>query len=154
TQEAHELNSLPQAAVRHLPAAEHLLDDVPDLRGPEVEPPIEPIHAVENLITGEMWIAERGDLYTIVVDQAPGVVRRQPAVLHGLAVEIGSRIGCRQRHLDGVWVDVDGELYGLLDGLAGLTRQPENEGAVDQDPKLVAVLGKTARNVSAQALLD
>ena len=36
----------------------------------------------------------------------------------------------------------------------GLARQPEDEGAVDQDAELAAVLGEAPRDVGAQALLD
>ena len=36
----------------------------------------------------------------------------------------------------------------------GLARQPEDEGAVDHDAELAAVLGEAARDVGAQALLD
>ena len=36
----------------------------------------------------------------------------------------------------------------------GLARQPEDEGAVDHDAELVAVLGEASRDVDAHALLD
>ena len=42
----------------------------------------------------------------------------------------------------------------LLDRLARLARQAEDEGAVDRDAELVAVLGEAARDVGAQAFLD
>ena len=71
-----------------------------------------------------------------------------------LAVQLGSRIRRGQRHLDGVRIDLGGEADGLLDGLAALAGQPEDEGAVDGDAELVAILGEAPRHVDAHALSD
>src|SRR5262249_35803593 len=51
----------------------------------------------------------------------------------------------------GVRIDLGGEADGLLDGLAALTRQAEDEGAVNDDAELVAILGKAPRHVDPHA---
>ena len=83
-----------------------------------------------------------------------GVFGIQPAVLHRLLVQERAGIRRRQRHLDGVRIDLRGEADGLLDGLLRLARQAEDEGAVDLDPQLVAVAGEALRHLDAHALLD
>ena len=72
----------------------------------------------------------------------------QPAVLHRLLVQERPRIRRRQRHLDGVRVDLGGEADRLLDRLLRLARQAQDEGAVDLDAELVAVLGEALARTS------
>ena len=47
-----------------------------------------------------------------------------------------------------------GEVDGLLDRLLGLAGQAEDEGAVDLDAELVAILGELLGDLDAHALLD
>ena len=45
------------------------------------------------------------------------------AVLLGVVVELGARIGVRDRHLNGLGIQPLGEVDGLADALARLARQ-------------------------------
>ena len=152
-QELEELDAFAQAALHHVGAADHLADDRADLAGPEVEALVEGLHRVEDLGVAEMRIVQRRDLDAVLVDQF-GVRGVEPAVLHRLVVEEGAGIGRGQRHLDGVRVDPWRPADRLGDRLAGLARQAEDEGAVDGDAELVAVLGELLGDLDAHALLD
>src|SRR5207253_4044907 len=60
----------------------------------------------------------------------------------------------RSRHLNRVRIDLGRETDGLLDRLLRLAGQAENEGAMDLDAELVAILGEAPRELDAHALLD
>ena len=47
-----------------------------------------------------------------------------------------------------------GVIDGLFDGIAGLTRQTDNKGPVDQDAKLMAVARELLGLLHQNALLD
>jgi hypothetical protein len=53
-----------------------------------------------------------------------------------------------------VRIGLDGEADGFLDRFGGLAGQAQDEGAVDLDAELVAVLGELPRHVHPHALLD
>ena len=116
----------PQASLHHLRAPHHLADDGGDFRRAEVEPSIKRIDAVENLGVAEMRIRQGRDLRAKLGQQFLILVM-QPIVLARLVVQEGAWIGCSERHLDRVWVDLLGEADGLLDGLLGLAGQSEDE---------------------------
>ena len=101
----------------------------------------------------QVGIVQRRDLHAVLVDEF-GVRHVEPAVLHGLLVEEGARIGGGQRRLDGVRVDALGEGDRLLDRLPGLAGQADDEGAVDGDAEVVAILGELLGHLDAHALLD
>src|SRR5205814_2168752 len=71
-----------------------------------------------------------------------------------LLVERRARVRRRQRHLERTGIDLARERDGLLDRLARLARQPEDERAVDLDPERLGVAGELAGQVEAHALLD
>ena len=152
-QELEELDALAQPALHHLRRAHHLVDDRGDLRRAEVERFVELLDRVENLAVAQVRIVQRRDLDAVVVDQI-GVVGVEPAVLLGLLVQERAGIRRRERNLDGVRVDLLGEADGFLNGFLGFARQAEDEGAVDLDAQLVAVLGELPRDVDQHALLD
>ena len=89
-----------------------------------------------------MRVVQRRDLNAVFVHQF-GMLGIEPAVLHRLIVQEGAGIGRGERDLDGVRVDLGGEADGFLDGFLRLTGQAEDEGAVDLDSELVAVLGES-----------
>ena len=60
----------------------------------------------------------------------------------------------RHRDLDGFDVQFLGEVDGVVDGLAGLARQAQDEVAVDDQAQLVAILGELAGALDGRALLD
>ena len=82
-----------------------------------------------------------------------GIVVVEPAVLHRLLVEERAGIRRGQRHLDGVRVDLLGEADRLLDRLLRLARQAQDEGAVDGDAELVAILGEAPRDSTSMPFL-
>ena len=153
TQEGEELDALAQAPLHHLRAADHLADDRGDLRRAEIEAPVEILDRMEDLGVAQMRIMQRRDLHALVVDQL-GIGRIEPAVLDRLLVEERARIGRRERDLDGVRIDLGREADRLLDRLLALARQAEDEGAVDGDAELVAILGEALGDVDQHALLD
>src|SRR5207248_5961458 len=64
------------------------------------------------------------------------------------------RIRGSQRHLDRVRIDFGGEADRLLDRFFGLTRESEDERAVNGDAEVVTVLGEAAGELDPHALLD
>src|ERR1700749_776655 len=83
-QEAEELHAFAQPALHHLPAAQHLAHDLPDLPGAEVEAFVEPLHAGEDLLLGQVRIADRRQLPAMIVDEIDCVILLQPAIVDGL----------------------------------------------------------------------
>ena len=67
----------------------------------------------------QVWITQHCDLHAAVGQQF-GILVDQPTVLQRLFVEERAGIRRRQRNLDGVRVDLDGEADGFLDRLLGL----------------------------------
>ncbi len=143
-QEGKEFGAFAQPAHHHLRAAHHLRDDRRNLGSPKVEAPVELLDRLENLGMGQVRIMQRGDLHAARIDEF-GMRRVEPAVLQRIAIELGARIGSRERDLDGVRIDLGGKPDGLLDRLPGLAGKPENKGAVDGDAELMAILGKVPR---------
>src|SRR5215471_13117178 len=82
------------------------------------------------------------------------MVEVEPAVLDRLPMQKGARVRRRERDLDRVRVDFRGKANGFFDRLLGLAGQPEDEGAMDHDAELVAVLREAARDVDAHSLFD
>src|SRR5208283_4475707 len=152
-EELEELNPFPQPALHHLRAADHLVDDRGDLRRPEVKPPVERLHVVEDFRVRQMRIMQRRDLYAAVIDQLR-VVRVEPAVLDRLLVEERPRVWRGQGNLDRVRVDLGGEADGFLDRLPRLPRQAEDERAVNLHTQFMAVTGEFPRDLDSHALLD
>src|SRR5579863_3406455 len=153
-QEAEELDALAQAPLHHVPAREHLAQDLPDLARPEVEALIEELDVAEDLFLRQVRITDGGKLHTFVVDEVDRIILAQPAILDRLPIQARAGIGRGERDLNGARIDLLGEADGLRNGLASLARQPEDEGAVDQDAELVTILGEAARDVGTQTLLD
>src|SRR5689334_22812803 len=152
-QEGEELDAFAQAALHHLRAPDHLADDRGDLGRAEIEAAVEVLHRVEDLAVAETRIVQRRDLHAALVDQL-GVLGVEPAVLHRLLVQERARIRRGERDLDGVWVDLGGEADRLLDRLLRFPGEPQDEGAVDRDAELVAILGEALGHVDQHALLD
>src|SRR5437868_5181082 len=61
-EELEELHTLAQAAHQHVAAGQHLLDDLHDLGGTEVELLVEVLDRLEDLGVAEMRIVQRRDL--------------------------------------------------------------------------------------------
>ena len=115
-----------------------------------------PVHAVFGFARFLCDLLERAKprLIAVAFDESGRVFLGEPAVLHRLLVKFRAGIRRGQRHLDGVRVDLRCELDGFLDGLLRLPGQAEDEGAVDLDAEVMAVLGELAHFISGHALLD
>jgi hypothetical protein len=55
---SEEFHAFLQAALHHLPTDQHLANDFPNLRRPEVEPFIEFLNAAIDLFARQVWIAD------------------------------------------------------------------------------------------------
>ncbi len=101
-----------------------------------------------------MRIAERRQLHALLVDQLC-MARFEPAIVDRLPVQRGAGVGRGQRHLDGVRIDLLGELDGLLDRLAASRpASPRMKVPWIKMPSLRQSFGEAPRDVGTQALLD
>src|SRR4029453_7672802 len=100
-----------------------------------------------------MRVMERGHLHTAIIDKL-GVLGIEPALAPGLIVEERAGIWGRERDLDGVRINLGGKPDRLLDRLPGFAGKAEDEGPVDGDPELVAILAEPPRDVDQHSLLD
>jgi hypothetical protein len=132
-QEAKKFDAFPQPPGHHLPTREHFPDDFPNLAGAEVKALVELFHAVKDLLFRQMRITDRRQLHALIVHQIDGIIFGKPTVVDGLFIECGARVRCGERDLDGVRIDFLCEIDGFLDGLRGLPRQAQDEGAMNQD---------------------
>src|SRR5581483_9850984 len=78
----------------------------------------------------------------------------QPALRARLPVQLRARIRRCQRDLHRVRIDLLREANRLLDRLPCLTRQPENERAVDRDAERAGVTRERPCAVEPDALAD
>src|SRR5438067_11107567 len=99
-----------------------------------------------------MRIMQRRDLYAVVIDQFGAVIK--PAILFCLPVKEGAGIWRREGYLYRMRIDFLREIQRFADGFFAFARQSENKGAVNHNPKIVAVFGELARNLNPHALLD
>ena len=76
------------------------------------------------------------------------------AVLLGVVEELGAGEGVRDGDLDGLAIELLGEVDGVADGLAGFAGQAEDEVAVDDEAELVAVALEVECALDGGALLD
>src|SRR5262245_11156921 len=101
----------------------------------------------------EMRVMERCDLNTRLIDQL-GMFRIEPTLLRRLFIECGARIGSGNRNLNGVRINLDRKSNGLLDRRETFSRQPENEGAMNFDSKLMTVFGEGTSDIDTHAFAD
>src|SRR5437867_8616047 len=99
---------------------------------------------------GEVRVAQRASLDAPPVDELTPI---EPAMLEGLTVHHGARVGRCDRHLDRVGLELAGEADRLLDRLARLTGKPEDERAVDPDAERPGIPREPPRDVQADPLL-
>src|SRR6516225_1820541 len=78
----------------------------------------------------------------------------EPAVLCRLIKKEGAGIRRRERNLDRMRIDLVCRPQREIKKLLGLSWQSHDEGAVDHDAELVAILGKSACDVDQDSLLD
>ena len=103
----------------------------------------------------EVGVGQRRQLGAPLADQRGAVaVVGKPPVLHRLPVQLGPRVGGRDRDLQGVRVDLAGKPDRLLNRFPGLAGQPQDERPVHGDAEIPAVGGEPAGPVDPQPLLD
>ncbi len=154
TQGAEELPALPAAADKNVFVLQHGLDDAQDRLGAQVILAIEPVHRLEDLFLGQAGVAEGGILQAVLVENGRLVLAGEPAVLVGQFIEFGAGVGSGQGDLDAENVQFFGVGDSLSDGLVGLDRQAQHEGAMDRDAKLLAVPGEFLGALDGDAFLD
>src|SRR6202011_801182 len=93
-----------------------------------------------------------GELVTSLVHHL--VICDHEAVLHGVIVQLGSRIGMSYGNLDGLDIQFFRKLDGVADGLPSLTRQSQNEVSMDDQAQLVTILGELTSPFNGRAFLD
>src|SRR5665213_822508 len=101
-----------------------------------------------------MWVADRGQLHTLVVDQVDSLVFLQPAVLDRLPIQGRARVRRGEGHLNRVGIDLLGKVDGFFDRLRGFAWQSEDERAMDKDAEFAAVLCETPCDVGSKSLPD
>jgi hypothetical protein len=94
------------------------------------------VHHLHDVLDGQAGVLDVGHLVAALVGH--GFVGDE-AVLLGVVEELGAGEGVGDGDLDGLAVELLGELDGVADRLAGLAGQAEDEVAVDDQAELVAV---------------
>src|SRR5438445_2358563 len=108
-QELEELYSLAQPPLHHRRACDHLGHDGRDLGRAEIEFAVEVLDRGEDLGVAQVRVVQRRNLGAFLSEKIDFLVV-QPAVLLGLAVQEGARIGGRERNLNRVGIDLLGEV--------------------------------------------
>src|ERR1700749_1875100 len=99
-----------------------------------------------------MGVADRSQLHAFLIDEIGRIVLLEPTIVHRLFGKRGAWIWRGQRHLNGMRIDLLGEINGLLDGRARLAGQTENERTVNDDAELAAVLREAPCDIGTQSL--
>src|SRR5262249_3492272 len=121
-EEVEELDALAQTTPHHRRALEHLPGDLGDLARPEEELSIELLLHLEDVLVREMRVLDRRHLEAVLADEVSGLVS-EPALSLRLVEQIRAGQRRRERHLDGVRVDLLHELDRLADRLLRLAGQ-------------------------------
>src|ERR1051325_9454569 len=124
-----EFVAFAQAANADILVFEHRLDDAENRFRTQVIAAVKLFHVLENLIFAQAGVFERALLEAIALDEVGLVLLGEPAVEPGLLVKFGAGIRRGERDLHGEHIQFLREADGLLDGLAGLDRQAEDERA-------------------------
>src|SRR5262245_9094427 len=150
-EEAEELIAFGEAASHHPAVPQHLRAERDHLARAEVEAPVHLVHRAVDLRARQVRIADGTHLEAAVVDQP---LRLEPSFAARLLVERRARIGRGERDLDGVGIDLAREADGLLDALARLSGQAEDERTVQRDAERLAVAREAPRHIEPHSLLN
>src|SRR5262249_5776308 len=150
-EEAEELIAFGEAASHHPAVPQHLRAERDHLARAEVEAAVHLVHRAVDLRARQVRLADGAPLEAALVAQS---LRLEPSFAARLFVERRPWIGCGERALDGVGIDLAGEADGLLDALARLAGQPEDERAVQGDAERLAVAREATRHIEPHSLLD
>src|SRR5262249_9802835 len=140
-EEAEELIAFGEAASHHPAVPQHFGAERDHLARAEVETAVHLVPRAGDLRARQGRVAHGAHLETALVDQP---LRLEPSFAERLFVERRPRIGCGERDLDGVGIDLAGEADGLLDAFARLAGQAEDERAVQGDAERLAVAREAA----------
>ena len=111
------------------------------------------MHHFQDIVARNPRILNHGDLVSHIVNHL-GAFGLKESVRLGVIVKFRSRIGMRQRYLDGVHIQLLGEIDGAPNGFFGLARQAEDEVAVNDEAEFLAVPGEVPRPFDGRALLN
>ena len=109
------------------------------------------MHHLHDVLNGKAGVLDVGHLVAAIVRH--GLVGDK-ALLLGVVEELGAGEGVGDGDLDGLAVELLGELDGVANGLPGLAGEAENEVAVDDQAELVAVALEVECALDGGALLD
>src|SRR5882724_180607 len=110
------------------------------------------MHGVQRFFTGQAGVFDLRKLVTAIVNHLGGV--HDEAVFLGELEQFGTGVRVRQRDLNRFDVEFLGKLDGLLDGLAGLAWQADDEITMDRQTQLLSVAREVACALDGRALLD
>ena len=130
---------------------DRLPDDAGGGLGAEVVLVVEAVDHLHDVLDGETGVLDMSHLVTAGVSHD---VVGDEAVFGGVVVELGAGEGVGDGDLNGLAVELLGEVDGVADGLAGLAREAEDEVGVDDEAEVVAVLDEVAGALDGCALLD
>src|ERR1051326_4727766 len=150
-QEAEKLGPFAQTTFGDVLVLQHGFHNAGDGARAEVVALVEFLQRLADLVRSQARIFEDGILDTGSRDE---LIALEMAVLLRPVIQFGAGIGRSEGHLDAEDVEFASEAHRLLDRLTSFAGQAEDEGAVDDDAELVAVLRELARFVNADALLD
>src|SRR6202789_539038 len=128
-----------------------LPDDAEGSLGAEVVLVVELVDHLHDVLDGEAGVFDVCHLVAAVVGH--GLVGDE-AVDLGVVEELGAREGVGDGDLNSLAVELLGEVDGVADGLFGLAGEAEDEVAVDDQAKLVAVAGEVASALDGGTFLD
>src|SRR6516162_7399100 len=80
--------------------------------------------------------------------------RIEPAFFHCLSVERSAGIRRGERNLNGMRIYFSRKSNRLLDRFSRFARKAENEGSVNRNAQLMAVLGELPRHIDAHPFAD
>src|SRR3984893_10770882 len=101
------------------------LQDAEHSLGPEIIFVVETMHRAENIVRRQSRILDVRQLVAAIVDHL--LILHHEPVADRLVVQFRTRIGMRDRNLDGLNIQFLGKSNGVVDGFVSLARQPHDE---------------------------
>ena len=110
------------------------------------------MHSFQGFFTRQTGILNHRQLVPTLIHHL--LLVDDEAVLLGKVVQLRARVSMRQRYLDGLYIQLLGKLDGLLDSLASLPRQADDEVAVHSESQLLGIAREVSSALHGCALLD
>ena len=130
---------------------EGLAHDAPSHLRPEVVGVVKAIDPSHHVLASQARVLDVRKLVAVAIRQGLSL---QEVSFDQVIVEFRSGKGVGQRNLDGLAVELFGEVDGALDGFLGFAGQADNEVAVNGNAHLLAVFRERASHFDRGAFLD